>query len=65
VELNTHFPSLASGILSGLDLAICSPAVSVHLMWRLLRGLCGSDHFSDLSVYRQVSCMKITIQIGL
>jgi exonuclease III len=48
VVLNTGEPthiSLASGTLSCLDLAICSPALSLHLTWTLLADLCGSDHF--------------------
>jgi hypothetical protein len=48
VVLNTGEPthiSLASGILSCFDLAICSPALSLHLTWTLLADLCGSDHF--------------------
>jgi hypothetical protein len=40
----THI-SLTFGHLSCLDLTICSPAVSAHLVWILLDGLCRSDHF--------------------
>jgi hypothetical protein len=43
---NTHL-SLTSGTFSVLELALCSPALSVQLEWSALPDLYGSNHFSS------------------